>query len=261
MTPEEISKVEASLISATFLGRSYRAAPKLVALLNKAESNLEVEWEKTDRSVRFADWHGIRGVGGYRKGGGFHSWGLAVDLNYARNGYVVTRTLVRGKIVYGGESGGDFPGARKAFADACDRACLAMDGQPADLSARKNGESTGQVWDRWHRVSEAVKLYFIPFFGGTDDLDVGEADVRPGVAIPPQILTDYQAIRGPLVVGAPSKNPRTTRNPAKGLMDIPRAVLVALGEVGLRTGLGDFGAKSSGDVMHVDTASRIPSGG
>ncbi len=261
MTPEETKKVEASLVSATFLGRSYRAAPKLVKLLNKAETNLKAEWEKTDRSIPFAQWHGIRGVGGYRKGGGWHAHGLALDLNYPRNGYVATRTLVGGRWIYGGESGGDFSGVRKAFADACDRACLAMDGQPADLSARKKGESTGQMWDRWHRVSEAVKLYLSPFFPAQNDLDVGEADALPGVSIPPQVMVDYQALRVPLVVGSPSKNPRTTRNPAKGLMDIPRHVLVALGEAGLRIGLGDFGNKSSGDTMHVDTASRISSGG
>ena len=71
---------------------------------------------------------------------------------------------------------------------------------------------------------------------------------------------DYQALRVPMVVGAPAINPRTTRNPAKGLLDIPRAVFVACDVVGLRLGLCDFGAGSSTDVMHLDDAPRIPSG-
>lgn len=261
MTPDEISAVEASLRTGTFLGCRYRAAPKLVALLNRVESDIEVDWTLTDRSVPFARWHGIRGVGGYRQAAGWHGRGLAVDLNYARNGYLVTRTVTRGRTIYGGEAAGaGLSGVREAFCEACDRACLALDGQPADLSARKRGEEGGSVWDRFDRVSRAVAAYLGPYYATVDELDVGEADALPGVAVPPQVAADYQALRVPLVVGAPSKAPRTTRNPALGLLDIPRAVFVALDAAGLRMGLCDFGARESGDAMHVDTAARIVSG-
>lgn len=264
MTPDETLAVEASLRSGTFLGCRYRAAPKLVALLNRVESDLEVEWTLTDRSVPFGQWHGIRGVGGYRARAGWHGRGLAVDLNYARNGYLVTRTVAKGRTIYGGEAAGArLDGVREAFSAACDRACVALDGQPADLSARKRGEDGGSVWDRFDRVSRAVAVYLAPYYPAVDDLDVGEADHRPDVdprQIPLQVAADYQALRVPLVVGAPSKAPRTTRNPAKGLLDIPRAVFVALDAAGLRLGLCDFGARESGDAMHVDTAPRIASG-
>lgn len=261
MTPEQISAVEASLRTGTFLGCHYRGAPRLLSLLNRVESDLESDWMLTDRSVPFARWHGIRGVGGYRRAAGWHGRGLAVDLNYSRNGYLVTRTITRGRTIYGGEAAGArLTGVREAFCDACDRACVALDGQPADLSARRRGEDGGQVWDRFDRVSRAVREYLAPYYETTDALDVGEADARPGASIPPQVAVDYQALRVPLVVGAPERVPRTTRNPALGLMDIPRAVFVALDAAGLRMGLCDFGARESGDAMHVDTASRIASG-
>ena len=269
MTPAEVAAVEASLVTVRFLGCSTRVAPKLAEVLAKVEGSLHVEWTRAQVALpggaptqTFAEWHGIRGVGGYRPLGGWHSKGLAVDLNYQTNGYAVVRSTVGAHVVHGGEAAGaGLAGVRRAFADACDRACMALDGAPADLSARKRGESTGAAWDRWHRVSEAVRFYLAADYLAVDALDVGEADAIPGVVVPPQIAADYQALRVPLVVGAPSMHPRTTRNPARCLMDLPRAVVVALCDVGgLRWGGIDFGTAESGDLMHFDTASRIPSG-
>jgi len=266
VTPEE---VEASLVSVRFLGCSTRVAPRLAEVLAKVEASLHAEYTRAMLALpggapapSFAQWHGVRGVGGYRPHGGHHSQGIAVDLNYQTNGYAVCRSTVGAHVIHGGEAAGaGLAGVRRAFADACDRACMAYDGQPADLSARKRGESTGSAWDRWHRVSEAVRAYFAPYYLAADALDVGEADAIPGVAVPPQVAADYQALRVPLVVGAPSMRPRTTRNPARCLMDLPRAVVVALCDVGgCRWGGVDFGTAESGDLMHFDLAARIPSG-
>ena len=269
MTPDAIAAVEASLVTARFLGCACRVAPALAAILSRVEAALHAEYSRAMVALpagafvpTFAEWHGIRGVGGYRKAAGWHGKGLAVDLNYSTNGYAVSRTRCKRGVILGGEAAGaSILGAREAFVAACDRACVALDGAPADLSARKPGESTGSVWDRWHRVSEAVRLYLRPYYQSADALDVGEADAVPGVAIPAQVTADYQALRVPLVVGQPLPHPRTTRNPARGLMDLPRAVVVALCDVGgLRAGLCDFGPAESSDIMHFDTASKIASG-
>ena len=268
VTPAEIAGVEASLVSTKFLGCSCRVAPKLAAILARVEASLHAEWQRAQLALpggaptqTFAEWHGIRGVGGYRKAAGWHGKGLAVDLNYSTNGYSATRHRTARGVVYGGEgAGASVRGAREAFAAACDRACIALDGAPADIAPRKAGESTGSVWDRWHRVSEAVRAYLAPYYPATDALDVGEDDAIPGVEIPPQVAADYRALRVPLVIGSPSPNPRTTRNPARGLIDLPRHTVVALADVGaLRVGGCDM-ARESGDWMHFDTASRIPSG-
>ena len=269
MTPAEVATVEASLVSVRFLGCRTRVAPKLAAILARVEDALHAEWQRAMLALpggapteTFAEWCSIRGVGGYRKAAGWHGKGLAVDIDYQRQGYVVTRTRTKRGFVYGGErAGASIPHAREAFADACDRACLAFDGSPADISARHDGESTGAVWDRWDRTSRAVAAYLAPYYETTDDLDAGDADVRDGVTVPAQIAVDYQALRVPLVVGQPVPHPRLTRNPAKGLIAWKRHTLVALADVGgLRIGLCDFGAAEAGDSHHVDTASRIPSG-
>lgn len=269
MTPAEVEAVERSLVSMRFLGCSARVAPRLAAVLAKVEDALHAEYTRAMVALpggapapTFAAWHGVRGVGGYRARAGWHGKGLAVDLNYSTNGYAVSRTRCKRGVILGGEAAGaSIVGAREAFVAACDRACVALDGAPADLSARKPGESTGSVWDRWHRVSEAVRAYLRPYYQTADALDVGEADAIPGVTVPPQVAADYQALRVPLVVGQPLPHPRVTRNPARGLMDLPRPVVVAMCDVGgLRAGLCDFGPAESADVMHFDTASRIPSG-
>jgi len=268
VTPAEVAAIEASLVSTRFLGCSCRVAPKLAAILSRVEDALHAEYTRAMVALpsgafmpTFAEWHGVRSAGGYRKAAGWHGRGLAVDLDYQRQGYVVTRTHTARGVVYGGEAAGaSIPHAREAFAAACDRACLAFDGSSADLSARKHGETTGEVWDRWDRTSRAVAAYLAPYYCTTDDLDAGDADVREGVTVPPQISADYQALRVPLVVGQPVPHPRMTRNPARGLIAWKRHTLVALGDAGLRLGLCDFGALESGDGHHVDTASRIPSG-
>lgn len=268
MTPAAIAAVEASLVSVRFLGRSCRVAPKLAAILARVEAALHAEWQRAQVALpggaptqTFAEWHGVRGVGGYREGAGYHGKGRAIDINYSRNGYAACATHTARGLVYGGESAGaKLPGVRKAFIAACGRACAAA-GVLCDLSARRAGESTASVWDRWHVVSEAVRLYLAPYFPAADDLDAGEADVLPEVTIPAQVMADYEALRVPLVVGQPVARPRMTRNPAKGLMDLRRAVVVALCDVGgMRWGACDFGAGSSSDLMHFDDASRIPSG-
>lgn len=272
MTPAEVAAVEASLVSTRFLGASCRVAPKLAAILARVEAALHAEWQRAMLALpggaptqTFAEWHGVRSCGGYRKAAGWHGRGLAVDCDYKWQGYVATRTVLPGgRVVYGGEAAGaSIHGAREAFAAACDRACMAFDGKPADLSARKRGETGGEVWDRWDRTSRAIAAYLAPYFPAVDALDAGDADHLPGVdpeSIPAQIAADYEALRVPLVVGQPVAHPRLTRNPARGLIAWKRHTFVALDAAGLRMGLCDFGAHESGDSHHADTASRIPSG-
>lgn len=253
-----------------FLGRTCTVDQSFKLILGKVEDELRHVYSTEMAALpvgtpqpTWDQWHGVRGVGGYRPKGGWHAKGKAIDLNYARNGYSATLTQTSRGPVYGGEAaGGDFRGVRRAFIEAVSRAC-AQAGVPCDLSARGPGEATGAVWDRWHLASEAVRAYLAPWYPSVDDYDAGEDDILPGVtlaSIPVQVRVDYWALRVPLVVGAPSLHPRLTRNPAKGLMDLQRAVVVALCDVGgLRWGACDFGAGGSenGDIQHFDMGHRV----
>ncbi|HET9143112.1 hypothetical protein [Actinophytocola sp.] len=67
-----------------------------------------------------------------------------------------------------------------------------------------------------------------------------------------QLLRDFELVRTPMVFGSPA-DVRSTRNPARGFLDLRREVVLALVEVGgMRWGACDFGPDESGDIMHFD---------
>lgn len=272
MTPEEVAAVEGSLVAVRFLGCAPRVAPALRDVLRRVERALLDEHAATAPGVPFELWHGVHSVGGYRKAAAYHGKGLAIDVDYTLNPYVATRT----DGTLGGEAAGAHLGVRRAAVEACDRAC----GGPgkAALHARRKGESTAQVFDRFEAVSAAVRAYFAPYFGSVartirrrpvprfalaplDAFAPLAPELLPGVKlsdVPLQVLRDYEGFRIPTVVGAPSTSPAETRNPVRGLMNLRRPVVIALCDVGgLRWGMSDFGKGSSGDGMHFDTARRI----
>ena len=245
------------MIATRFLGVGIGGgvAPALRDALGRVEDALRDEYARGQLAapdgVTWGPWHGVSAIGGYRERGGHHSEGIAIDLDYARNGYAPTRT---GSTLGGEAAGAKLPGVRAAFMAACDRACLAAYGRPADLSARGKGESTGAVWDRWKRVSDAIVAYLAPWYVS----DAGQPGLLVERVAPPQVVLDYVALRTPLVIGAPSLAPRVARNPARGLMSLRRPVVVALCDVGgMRWGACDFGRLESGDIMHFDLARRI----
>ena len=246
-----------AMIATRFLGVGIGGgvAPAMRDALGRVEDALRDEYARGQLSapdgLTWGPWHGVTAIGGYRERGGHHSEGIAIDLDYARNGYAPTRT---GATLGGEAAGAKLPGVRAAFMAACDRACLATYGRPADLSARGTGKATGAVWDRWKRVSNAVTAYLSPWYVS----DAGQPGPLPDRVPPSQIAADYVALRTPLVIGAPSLAPRIARNPARGLMSLRRPVVVALCDVGgLRWGACDFGRLESGDIMHFDLARRI----
>jgi hypothetical protein len=248
---------DVTLIATRFLGVGIGGgvAPSMRDALGRVEDSLRDEYARVQLAapdgVTWGPWHGVHAIGGYRERGGHHSEGIAIDIDYARNGYPPTRT---GSTLGGEAAGAKLPGVRAAFMAACDRACLSAYGRPADLSARGKGESTGAVWDRWKRVSDAVVAYLSPWYVS----DEGQPGPLIGRVVPPQVAEDYAALRTPLVIGAPSLAPKIARNPARGLMSLRRPVVVALCDVGgLRWGACDFGRLESGDIMHFDLARRI----
>lgn len=248
------------LVDAVFCGARLRVSPALAERLKAAHESLMAQW-RASSNVPFAAWHGVRASGsaGWRRApSGFHGSGDAIDLNYPTNGYSVVRTTdSRGRVVYGGErAGANLKGVREAFCGAVDRAMAARGLGPADLAARRPGESTADVWRRFKTASDAVAAYLAPYYGTSDAYDAGAADVLPGVEVPAIIAADYHALRVPLVVGAPSSSPRLTRNPAVGLFDLRLPVVEALCAQGLRWGMSDFGASESGDAMHFDIGRR-----
>ena len=188
--------------------------------------------------------------------GGQHTPGRAIDVNYEDNSYFI---CTRGNSV-GGESGGPPSVGRDCLAalvrvrDSVHAAC--------DVSPRAQGESYGNCWERWHETSEAIVEYLRPLQGENLPIRITSAGASahfsgtfPNASSDPaltQLISDFHALRKPLVIGAPNMNPALTRNPAIGIMDIPKNLVVGLMASGLkRWGAADFGTES-GDIMHFD---------
>jgi hypothetical protein len=110
------------------------------------------------------EWAEIRSMRGWRPttGTSFHASGSAVDINYDLQPYIVTRTQVGTTTVYGGEAAGaGLQAERRAAADVYDRAVQFVFGAAAaDVSARRPGETTTAVYQRFSQASRALAYYF-----------------------------------------------------------------------------------------------------
>lgn len=279
------------LVSVRAFGRSTTVDADFAPILARAEAVLREQYADAMRALpvgaerpTFETWHGVRRVGGHRKGRGWHGKGKAVDLNYTENPYIATRN---GRS-FGGEALARGMGLRRAAVEVYDRACMARWGRPADVTGRKRDESTGDAWDRFDAVSTALMARFGSYFHADAKLierrpvekfatapreafavmvDHDELAV-PLDVVPLEVLRDFEAVRIPMVVNNPAPRPPVTRNPARGFMDLPRHTVVALSDLGgplLRWGMIDFGDGAAsdpgergenGDGMHFDMGIR-----
>jgi hypothetical protein len=74
-----------------------------------------------------------------------------------------------------------------------------------------------------------------------------------------RILRDYEHVRIPMTIDAPSPTPSRTRNPARGFLNLRSEIVTALCDQGLRWGACDFGvladgSSQNGAMMHFDLA-------
>jgi hypothetical protein len=111
-------------------------------------------------------WAGLDTIQGWRQqnsNGSFHCSGSAVDVNYRNQPYIVTRT---GTTLGGEAAGASLTAERQATVEVYDRAVLFVYGDAqADVSARRQAtdttarETTSEVYQRFHRVSDALRIY------------------------------------------------------------------------------------------------------
>lgn len=297
-------------VETTFLGQpcgtgwTHGVNPEMQHRLQAAERTIAAAFEALPPEKRiaaftgspdasFEEWCGVDGPHlCWLPNAAQHSAGAAVDINPAANPYIVTRH----EGVPGGEPGGeDLVEMRRRALAVFDRAMQFRGADGADVEARRAGETTAAVWDRFRAVSEALVAY-LGFAIDPEPADVardaledadavgddellaaipeGErlplepaverlaAHLRGGAAGDPRavylrILRDYEMVRIPLVLGTPSAAPARTRNPARGFLHLPREVVCALCDQGLRWGACDFpirpdGTSDNGAMMHFD---------
>ncbi|MEZ5426045.1 MAG: N-acetylmuramoyl-L-alanine amidase [Pyrinomonadaceae bacterium] len=227
--------------------------------------------------VTRSEW-GISDIGGCQtRRRGWHPWGLAVDIDYIRNPYVMHES---------GETAMDALVAPVYQRIA--RFMLKRDSVvPKGITERVKGETkkarVSRLYDSLREESEAMKTYFKAmqdpkalqdelnrhdlFDGSFWEKVWGVKDQTPSLDQLQEIMMrDYVALSGqtgPAIAGKTYPDPKIVfkglsgdapfvkRKPEKGFLALRKEVVTALTDAGLRWGAIDFG-DPSGDVMHFD---------
>ncbi len=198
--PLSVQRKPSQVRAHRFLGLNINGGvnPTLASRLNNVAARLRREYQTVhgtpaanDTVVR--NWAGIYSMRSWRQriprpgrrpSRSKHCSGSAVDVNYDNQPYIVTRSMVRGREVLGGESAGRrLTAQRQATVDVFDRAKEFVFGplkivipiptiipfrfipitislpNRADVSQRRTGESTGDVFDRFKQTSNALGTY------------------------------------------------------------------------------------------------------
>lgn len=206
-----------------------------------------------------------------------HTFGLAVDIEYRANPWIV------GQHVDGGAASPSPAGqvtrdANRRMTATINRASLLVRGVPVNVTAaylsRLGAGDAGTAWDDLHALHTAFVAY-LAVAGNTAVARV-LVDARstvPGVVNPGETpataaqrwadaaRSDLTALRaGPVtarnargVEVSVAQSNFTGRDPLLGFLSLRRALVVALRDgAGLAWGAIDFGASESGDIMHFD---------
>jgi hypothetical protein len=168
------------LVDHDFLANRLRVNPVMAQRLTDAENAIRAAYEAlgpNDASrVHYGggqktlrEWAGILSGRGWRPGSSTskHASGSAVDLNYALQPYIVTRTTINGRTTLGGEAeGAGLVTERQNAADVYDRAVRFTSNAPnamsltAPMHVRASGESTSAAYRRLRGVDQAMNRYF-----------------------------------------------------------------------------------------------------
>ena len=257
--------IDEPLAPGSFLGLSISAHPVLLARLGKAEASLQAQVGKTGAELRKElGVHGGEGYKIFRKPpGGYHCFGLAIDINYTSNPYI------------GGQEAGTSAGDKEAMA-AIYHACL-LTGRGTPVSSgdswkRHGKESTADLWQHFHDANAALEAYLMaaddaqqvqawiaagnlqraltPPPGVSDDAKLRAADADGWLA---QIKLDREHTHGKAATQSDWWMTGAGQRTGLGFMDLDQRLVVALRDVGgLAWGAADFDESHNGDVMHFD---------
>jgi subtilisin family serine protease len=208
-----------------------------------------------------------------------HTYGLAVDIRYSSNPWIVGQHVDRS----GGTpspAGQVTQQANRHMGEVIGRAALLIDGERISFDGHYlHGLRTlpsGAVWDDLHRRDAAFRRYLSVGDDSVQALQLVEARRAAGVTgvvgsgespeaaarrWQEQAAADLAALRAGSVHRhngrghevAVAQSNFVGRDPCNGFLNLARDLVVALREVaGLAWGAVDFGENESGDVMHFD---------
>jgi hypothetical protein len=209
-----------------------------------------------------------------------HTFGLAVDIMYGTNPWVVGQHVDRleGVPTPAGEV---TMRANRATTRAVNRAVLLVDGEVVSFDGAYLSSlarlTTGEAWDVLYRRHAALLDYLgcagmpavaLPYVrarqsaGTAGVIGAGEDALAAAERWSRMAAEDLDALRLQSVrrkdrSGHEIDVPQSTfagRDPTRGFLNLARELVIALRDVaGLAWGAIDFGPHESGDVMHFDT--------
>lgn len=143
-------------------------------LYNQLPSDQRINPLTGDPAPTYIEWCGLReSTGGWRSGSSTskHASGSAVDVNYTRTPYIVTRT---GGTLGGERAGNSLVTERQHTVQVFDRATQFMESSAdsANVSQRAAGETTANVYGRFRRTSDNLADYLqFAFHSGRPRID------------------------------------------------------------------------------------------
>ncbi|MBZ0317802.1 MAG: M15 family metallopeptidase [Anaerolineae bacterium] len=223
---------------------------KMSEALQKAETHLmSLPQYAGKEPIEVAEALGIRRISGLRQPKKSassdnispHCYGLAIDINAMANPYVGLNTYKVGKET------------RSFTAEVVIRAAQALGRSEKNIRTLLPGNDVGEMWDFLEEASDSMRDYFALRNDetalqdaakrlSTPDKPVTAADLKK------QIEEDYKWLYDKSDFKAPTEAGAKERDPAKGFMDLPKELVVALVEAGGLTWGGMF--QTAKDIQH-----------
>jgi hypothetical protein len=249
--------------------------PDFYKKLKQAEDDAKKLITPTPTSAK--DW-GISSISGCQvRRRGWHPWGMAVDIDYIKNPYVMHES---------GEPAMDklvTPIYHRIARLVLKRDSVVPKGITESVKGETKAARTSRLYDRLKEESDAMVTYFkamvdtkllqkeldkhVPFDARFWEDTWGVKDMTPSHDTLQEIMMkDYVLLSGkagPAISGKTYPDPKVLlkgisgdvpfvkRDPEKGFLAIRKEIITCCTNLGLRWGAIDFGGES-GDVMHVD---------
>ena len=284
---------KASLVVGKFLGHTIDSKvsgvnavrPEFQTKLDDAKTKVDAEFAASKQPIPTG--YGISSVGGFRSASGQHGWGMAIDVDVAKNPFVMHElgegTLDRQLAPVYHRIAEFMLNSPIGTEQSVIPTLITSDRNMTATSPAGRRNRVAEYYDRLVIESDAMKEYFAlmndsvklaAFLAGTWKTKHPSATPPVATDVVKQMWEDYATLGGAIPRGGPPGVPGFTppaaasgdrpfnpvsagqQDPAAGFLSIPREVVLGTSQAVSRWGAIDFGGES-GDVMHFDDGNGL----
>jgi hypothetical protein len=277
----------ATMVSGRFLGHTIARGVRQEFLTKLADAETKIADEYTQSGNPVPTGHGISSVGGFRNSAGYHGWGLAIDLDVARNPFVMhesgERDLDRQLAPVYHRVAEFILNSPIGTQQSIIPTLITSGGGLTATSPTGRRDRMAEYYDRLLLESNAMKRYFelmndptalVAYLAGPWSQTHPQATPPPAADVTSQMWQDFATLGGAIPRGGPPGvtgfvapadatgdrpfHPRSAgqQDPGEGFLTIPREVVLGLGRAVSRWGATEFGGES-GDIQHFDDGTGL----